>query len=287
MIGGNGAYFKWALPQEPRVFYALGDLMVETALGRNPHQSAIMEAGKLLLEIAPVNPAEGAMALIPSQFKPGIELWINKDYKGAPIYNEMKWLSDEERKRTARWSKAYQGTADIYVGIAQGLNFITGGDEYNAGAINLAPEMIQHIVQSAFGGTLRTADKFYNMVSAAIDPEEEITMYQTPFLNKIFTINDERFKNVHVNDVFDYYAAEAEHVQTLLKQYTKDRDADALKDLRSSDEYKWATIYSKYKKPIKKYQEAIRAADTTNERMELMKQQDELKKAMIKEISEL
>jgi hypothetical protein len=153
--------------------------------------------------------------------------------------------------------------------------------------VNLQPEKMEHIVQSAFGGTIRTADKFINTIMAAIDPEEDVTVRQFPFLNRILTINDERYKNVHVNDVYDYYAAEAEHAISLQKQYTKDRNSDALKDLRSSDEFKWAMIYSKYKKPIKKYQEAIRAADTTNERMELMKQQDELKRKMIKEISDL
>jgi hypothetical protein len=106
-------------------------------------------------------------------------------------------------------------------------------------------------------------------------------------LNRFLTINDERFKNVHVNDVFDYYKADAEHALTLEKQYTKDRDMDALTKLRSSDEYRWAKIYGKYKKPLKALQDKIKVADGTAEKKELMKQQDELKKRMIKEISEL
>ncbi len=287
MIGGNGAYFKWALPQEARAFYALGDLAVESVMGRNPHQNVIGEALKISTEILPINPSEGWKAFMPSVAIPFVELALNEDYKGAPIYNEQKWLTEEERKRSTKWSKAYSGTGGLYIGIAKVLNAVTGGDEHDAGLINLQPEKMEHLVQSAFGGTIRTADKFINTIMAAFDPEEDVTVRQFPFLNRILTINDERYKNVHVNDVYDYYAAEAEHAQTLLKQYTKDRDADALKDLRSSDEYKWATIYSKYKKPIKKYQEAIRVADTTNERMELMKQQDELKRKMIKEISDL
>ena len=287
MLGGNGVYFKWALPQEARAFYALGDLAVESVMGRNPHQNAVGEAAKILTEILPVNPAEGWKAFIPSAILPGVELLINEDYKGAPIYNEQKWLSKEEEERTARWAKAYQGTGKLYIWTAQALNSITGGDEYNAGLVNLQPEKIEHIVQSAFGGTIRTADKFVNTVIAAIDPEEDVTARQFPFLNRFLTVNDERFKNVHVNDVYDYYAAEAEHALTLGKKYTKARDKEAYDKLLRSDEYKWAQIYTKYKKPIKKYQDAIKVADTTTERMELMKQQDELKKRMIKEISEL
>ena len=287
MIGGNGAYFKWALPQEARAFYALGDLAVETVMGRNPHQNVIGEALKIGTEILPVNPSEGWKAFMPSVAMPAIELMLNEDYKGAPIYNKQKWLSEEEKERTAKWSSAYQGTGWIYVKIAQGLNFITGGDKHDAGFINLQPEKLEHLVQSAFGGTIRTADKFINTISAAIDPEEPMTVRQTPFLNRFLTINDERFKNVHVNDVFDYYKADAEHALTLEKQYIKDRDKDSLTKLRSSDEYQWAKIYGKYKKPLKAIQDKIKVADGTAEKKELMKQQDELKKRMIKEISEL
>ena len=287
MIGGNGAYFKWALPQEARAFYALGDLAGETGMGRNPHQNFLGEALKIGTEILPVNPSEGWKAFMPSVAIPAIELMLNEDYKGAPIYNEQKWLSKEERERTAKWSKAYQGTGWAYVKISQGLNFISGGDKHNAGLINLQPEKLEHLVQSAFGGTIRTADKFISTIAAAVDPEEPVTIRQTPFLNRFLTINDERFKNVHVNDVFDYYKADAEHALTLEKQYTKDRDMDALTKLRSSDEYRWAKIYGKYKKPLKALQDKIKVADGTAEKKELMKQQDELKKRMIKEISEL
>ena len=287
MIGGNGAYFKWALPQEARAFYALGDLAVETVMGRNPHQNFLGEALKIGTEILPVNPSEGWKAFVPSVAIPVVELMINEDYKGAPIYNEQKWLSKEEKERTAKWSKAYQGTGWAYVKISQGLNFISGGDKHNAGLMNLHPEKLEHLVQSAFGGTIRTADKFITTIAAAVDPEEPVTIRQTPFLNRFLTINDERFKNVHVNDVFDYYKADAEHALTLEKQYTKDRDMDALTKLRSSDEYRWAKIYGKYKKPLKALKDKIKVADGTAEKKELMKQQDELKKRMIKEISEL
>ena len=287
MLGGNGVYLKWALPQEARAYYALGDLAVETLLGRSPHESFLGEAAKIGSELLPINPTEGKRAFLPSAAIPVVELWINEDYKGDPIYNDQKWLTDEEKKRTAKWSKAYQGTGKPYVSLSKVLNSMSGGDEYDAGWINIQPEKVQHIVQSAFGGTIRTADKFINSVIAGFDPKEDVTVRQLPFLNRILTINDERYRNVHVNDVYDYYSAEAEHVISLEKRYIKDRNANALNDLKSSDEYKWARIYSKYKKSIKKYQEKIKVAEGTAERMELMKQQDELKRKMIKEISEL
>lgn len=287
MIGGNGVYFKWALPQEARAFYALGDLAVESVMGRNPHQNVIGEAIKIGTEVLPVNPTEGWRAFMPSVAIPAIEIKINEDYKGAPIYSDQKWLTEEERKRTAKWANAKKGTGKMYVELARLLNNVSGGDQYDAGAVNIQPEKVEHIVQSAFGGTIRTADKFFSTVMAAIDPEEEVTMRQFPFLNRFLTINDERYKNVHVNDVYGYYAAEAEHVKTLQKKYAKDMDKESLDRLRQSDEFRWMQIYSKYEKAIEGMQERIRAAEGTSERMELMKEQDEIKRRMIKEISEL
>lgn len=287
MLGFNGTYIKWALPQEARAFYALGDLAVESIMGRNPHQNIAVEAGKIVAEILPINPTEGWRALLPSAFIPAAELIVNEDYKGDPIYNKQKWLSKEERSRTAKWSSAYQGTGKLYVWIAQGLNYATGGDKYDAGRVNLQPEKMEHIVQSAFGGTIKTVDKFISTLISLIDPEEPWTVRQTPFLNRILTINDERFRNVHVNDVYEHYEAEAQHALTLEKKYKKDNDNKALRELRESEEYQYAKIYSKYKKSVSKIQEKIKVADGTAERMDLMKQQDELKRRMIKEISEL
>lgn len=285
MIGGGGVYLKWALPQEARAFYALGDIAVESIMGRNPHQNMAEEVSKVFAELLPINPAEGWKAFLPSIAVPAFELLLNEDYKGDPIYNEMKWLTKEERERTAKWSNAKKGTGKTWVLISQGLNNLTGGDMYDAGLINIQPEKMEHLVQSAFGGTIRTADKFITTVIAMIDPEEEWTAKQTPFLNRILTINDERFRNVHVNDVFDFYRAEAEHAISLEKKYTKAKDSKALRELRSRDEYKWAKIYARHRKALENINDKLREADGTQEKKELMKRQDELKKKMIKEFS--
>ena len=289
LLGWNGVYFKWALPQEARAFFALGDLAVETILGRNPQgaEKVLGDALKIAADVLPVNPTEGWKAFVPSAVVPFVELLVNEDYKGDPIYNEQKWLSKEEKKRTAKWSNAYSGTGTLYINIAKVLNNITGGDEFEAGLINIHPEKMQHIVQSAFGGTIKTVDKFINLITAAIDPEEPVTVRQTPFLNRLLTIGDERFRNAYVNEVYDYYVGEAEHALTLQKKYLKARDKEAYGKLMLSEDMKIARIYDKYKKPIKKIQEQIKAAEGTSEKKDLMQRQDEIKKMMIEEISNL
>ena len=294
MLGGNGVYFKWALPQEMSVFYALGELSVEAIFGRNPHQSFAAEAFKVIGDVLPVNIAKiilekgGWVGAMPSQIKAPLELLRNEDYKGDVIFNDQKWLSEGERERTANWESAYKGTGRPYIEISRLLNNLTDNKDLDeAGWINIHPESLEHVVESMTGGVGRTVSKLFNFITAAINPEEDVTVKQTPFLNRFLTINDERYKNVYINDVYDYYAAESEHALSLQKRYTKERDAEALKNLRDRDEYQWAKIYSKYKKPLKAIRDKIKVSDGTAEKKDLMKQQDELKKRMIKEISEL
>lgn len=296
MLGADGFYFKWAIPQEAKMFYALGDIIVEQALGRNPQKwydegSALREAARAVTEVLPVNPLEGWRGILPSVLVPVAELIVNEDYKGQPIYRESKWMDEEETKRTARWSRAYEGTGLAYVGISQLLNNLTGGDARDAGIINIPPEAMEHIVQSSFGGTIRTMDKFVTTVIAALDQEvsekdEPLTMRQTPFLNRLFVLNDERFKNVHVNQVYDFYKAEAEHAKKLEKGYKEDRNIDKLLDLRISKEYRWARIYERYEKPIEKKQEQVYEARTSRDRKRLQNELDALKKRMIRDMSQ-
>lgn len=286
MLGGNGVYFKWALPQEMRMIYGLGDLAVEAILGRNPHESTLVEAVKIVTEVLPINPTEGWRAFLPSVAIPFVELGVNEDYKGDPIYNEQKWLSEGEKERTAKWSSAYKSTGRVYIEIAKALNsFTDGSDLDDAGLVNLQPEKLEYLVQSAFGGTVRTADKFVSSVINAIDPEESMTVRQFPFLNRVLTLNDERYKNVHVNDVFEWYENEVLHAISLEKKFKRDKQTGKLEELKASDEYKWIAVYIKYEKDLKLKKAQLKAAPDTRTRMELTKAQDEIKKRVIKEIS--
>ena len=106
LLGGKGNYFKWALPQESRVFYAMGDILVnDMILGRNPQKKTrgvgdILEA---VGDIMPINPMNGLRGVVPQALVPAFENLQNEDYKGAKVYNEPRWLSEEEQKRCTLW----------------------------------------------------------------------------------------------------------------------------------------------------------------------------------------
>ena len=292
MLGGKGVYFKWALPQEAGMFYALGDFAVETIKGRNAHQTAletIGEAAKIATDILPISLMEGWRGLIPSVAVPLVELLANEDYKGSPIYNEMKWMSKEEKKHEAKWEYAYQNTGKVYIQASKLLNNVTDwmqNDLDNAGFINVSPEAIKHVVSSYLGGTYRTAENFWDTITNALDKDQPITVKQVPFINRILTLNDERYRNAYVNEVFDAYLGHVEFANNMVNKLRANDDEAGWKEFEKTDEYKWWDIYvTDYKDQFKDMEEDLKLARTSTERKELMKQQDQLKKDFLRATS--
>ena len=310
LVGAGGTYFKWAMPQETRIFYGLGDMIVNHLLGRTPDKNILAELLASVSDIAPLNPAGGLSAIAPSALTPIVELAMNRDYKGSRIYNDMQYLSDEEKKRTPKYLKAYKGTGRVYINISQALNWLSGGDYTDAGFININPAAVEHLVEGATGGAGTTIEKFIQGIGGVLRGSveaiagdnfegsaaekvmdwlgtDEFMVRNTPFLRRILTINDERYRNAHTTDLFNYYKAEAEHTKKRMNQYIKAGDEDGFEKLMDSGDIDVMNIYNSYKSILETYNTMIREAGSNRERKELVKEQDEYRKEMIKEISEI
>ena len=292
LLGGNGVYFKWAIPQEARVFYAIGDMVVNHALGREPNKASVGgwagEIASVLSDIAPLNPSGGLAALAPSALTPIVEVAMNRDYKGAKIFNDLRYLSDEERKRTPAYQRAFQGTGKVYVLLSQFANWMTGGDYADAGWINPVnnPAAWEHIIQGATGGAGTTIGKFYRGTFGQI-LGEDFTVRNTPFLSRLVTVTDDRYRNAHTTELFDYYKAEAEHTKKMINTYRKNGDDKKLDRIFESEDYEIMTIYDSYKSQLQYYNDELKATTDKKDRKALMREQDAVRKEMILEISNI
>lgn len=286
LLGGKGVYLKWALPQEARVFYALGDMVVNHALGREPNKGLVGEFLSAASDIAPLNPAGGISALAPSAIVPVVEVALNRDYKGSKIFNDMRYLSDEEKKRTPAYQKAYRGTGKGYVLLSQFANWLTGGDYADAGWLNINPAAVEHIVQGATGGAGTTIGKFYRGTFGQL-LGEDFMVRNTPFLSRILTVTDDRYRNAHTTELFDYYKAEAEHTKKRINTYRKNDDGDKLDKLFDSKDYEKMVIYESYRHLMQWYNDELKATTDKDERRSLMREQDAVRKEMINEISNI
>lgn len=294
LIGYDGIYLKWAMPQEARAFYAFGDMAVNHIMGREPNKNLALEMGNAIADMLPLSATDGVTGLLPSAAQPLVELYTNKDFTGARIYNDMRYLSEDERSKTPKYANALPQTGKIFVNVTEFLNYITGGSEWDAGYINVHPEAIQHVVEGAGGGLLTTINKAWETVGGAIDAAagldvtgEKLSVRRFPFLNRLLEVNDERSRNSHVSELFYYYKSEAEHTRTKMSKMKKAGDSDGLSELVESREYEIYTIYKSYEKLMKRYDEQIKIEEDRDEKKALMREQDEYRKEMIYEISRL
>lgn len=293
LIGRNGVYFKWALPQEVRPFYSMADIFVNHAMGRSPHKNITTELANAFAEMLPVNTvgAEGlegiAGALMPSYISPFYELIINRNFTGGPIYREMPWVSEEEQKYIPAYEKAYSSTNQLYVDVSKILNNLSGGDYSKAGAININPAAVEHIVEGYGGGLLTTANKMMKTMGVMFG-DQEFTFKNTPFLSRLITVNDERYRNSYVTELFDYYKAIAADVKRREKAYKEAKDEVRRRELLDSDEHKILEIYNKYQdQEFKALDKALKLARNEEERRNVMKRQDAARRRMIEEIANL
>lgn len=294
LLGYDGIYLKWAMPQEARMFYAFGDMAVNHIMGRTPNKILAGEMLSAMADVMPLSATDGVTGLLPSAAQPFIELYTNKDFTGARIYNDMRFLSEDERSRTPNHPNALPNTGKIFVNVSKVLNEISGGNDWDAGFINIHPESIQHVVEGAGGGLLTTLNKVYETVGGAIDKAagvpitgEELSVRRFPFLNRLLQVNDERSRNSHVGELFYYYKAEAEHTKSKISKFRKNGDSDAMSDLMDSKEYEIYMIYKSYEKLMRSFDDQIKIEEDKDEKKALMREQDQYRKDMIREISEL
>ena len=294
LLGYDGIYLKWAMPQEARMFYAFGDMAVNHIMGRTPNKILAGEMLSAMADVMPLSATDGVTGLLPSAAQPFIELYTNKDFTGARIYNDMRFLSEDERSRTPNHPNALPNTGKIFVNVSKVLNEISGGNDWDAGFINIHPEAIQHVVEGAGGGLLRTLNKVYETVGGAIDAAagvpitgEELSVRRFPFLNRLLEVNDERSRNSHVSELFYYYKSEAEHTKSKISKFQKNGDSDAMSDLIGSKEFEIYKIYMSYEKLMRSFDDQIKIEEDKDEKKALMREQDQYRKDMIREISEL
>lgn len=289
LLGGGGIYFKWALPQEMRPFYALGDIFVNQIMGREPNKNMLLEMANSTADILPLGPEN----VLPSVIQPSWDLYTNKDFTGSKIYNDNKYLSEAEREARPNYKDPRPQTNKLFIDISQVLNALSGGDEYSAGAVNVHPESMQHVVESLGGGLLTTMNKAEETVAGILGAiigedmiDQDLSVRRFPFLNRVLMVNDERTRNSHVSDLYYYYKDMSDVVEDKMRRMKKEMNYDALEKLQNSPEYEVYQIVKSYKKMMQRYDDDLKAEEDRNERKSIMREQDELRKEMINEISQ-
>ena len=302
MLGANGYYLKIALPQEIKAFYGLGDILYNYASGNYHHKDTPTEIFRTissqLVDILPINPMGGWQEFIPSMGRAVVEAGVavpflgevikgtNKNFAGSPLREEKKWLSDAERESLPKYTFATDNTWSWLVGLAELANRATGGSEYDAGWLQLDPARMQHYIEQATGGLGGFVGKIMSTVNAVADPEVETTVTNIPFINKVFTVADERGKNKLTNEQFYYYKGVADAAEMRYDKYQKSGDREKSREERRSDEYKIMRVFFKYEGRDEAYKERLKRAKNKEEEKELKEKRDANRKRFLDELAE-
>lgn len=78
----------------------------------------------------------------PQVVKPVVQLAMNKNYRGAPIYDDGSMRSPGELD----YNSGYESTPDVYKNIVKKLYDVSGGN------VDIAPETLQFLVSNTTGG---------------------------------------------------------------------------------------------------------------------------------------
>ncbi len=119
----------------------------------------------------------------PTLADPLVQLWTGKDYKG----DDLRARSFD--KTTPASSNGKRNTSVIYKEMAKSLNWLTGGNEYRKGWLDVAPEDVQFIIEFIGGGLGRdfsnTLSTFNNTAQAATGGTPEKSLSQFPLVRTL------------------------------------------------------------------------------------------------------
>ena len=222
---GDGGYIKIPLPYGYNVFWSMGTTLDTVMAGhQHPADGALSIMKNALSNITPLDPSQGAVAFVPTIFKPLVELAANKNFAGAPIKPEG-YSTDMLPEHMKSWERTPQGYKDV-AGL---LNFITGGfmTKSNIGALDISPETIEHLANSYLGGIYRI---FSQSLDLAMSPMMgyQVEAKNIPLLNRLYGVTDDD----NTRAIYNRYADHVRSAQVLKKQLKGTEEERDLLDAR-------------------------------------------------------
>ncbi|MFN3612943.1 MAG: LPD38 domain-containing protein [Rubrimonas sp.] len=140
LMAGRNSY-NVALPYGFNLFPLAGQLMSKVGRGAMQPGEAIGVFARELLEAnLPINTESFAQAITPTFAQPIIEIALNRDWTGRPIYPDNPFDQLAPRSETFFGSVTERSKT-----AARLLNRITGGDEFRPGAIDVNPDALDHL----------------------------------------------------------------------------------------------------------------------------------------------
>ena len=257
-IPGFDTFFKIPLPYGYNFFHAMGDTIASVMMGHaNPGRGTMHLVSTAAESFMPFsfgtsdNLFRAAVQTITPTFAdPAVELALNENYFGQPIYKDPQWGSSDPPSE-----RYWSSTGPITKGISRSLNWLSGGSRAEAGLVSIPPDIFEYFWETFGGGAARFVERSTDLVMtigpARLTHREtgDVKWTKVPFARRFFfdeTASKKRF-------TYDKYSQYEKDIRTavgmdkgILEIYGRGKDYDNFKE---SDDYKLFKLDS-YRKSI-------------------------------------
>ena len=186
---GDGEYVSLPIPLGFNTIFNVGREFTNMAL--YPDRAAKHLSNALMQPLTGFNPLGGAgnatLAMMPAALDIPVALMMNKDAFGRPIAKE----DFGGMRETPGFTRAKDSATAPSRAMAEMINFLTGGSDYEKGAWSPTPDQIDYFFGQLGGGISREAIKAGSLVSKGFsaamgDEVEETPMYRVPIAGRLY-----------------------------------------------------------------------------------------------------
>jgi hypothetical protein len=269
----NNTYSLWTgkgfihipLPQEYRAYNAIGTNFYLYANGKIEAKKMAEDFVVSMLELVAYNPAldvaQGSIAdAFPTAIVPAAQVHENKTFTASPIYNE--W-ADEDKPQWAQVRRNKKGEAyapQALIDFFRVLSDATGGDNVQPGAVNLNPDVVNHLLNGYVGA-------IYKPVIQSLDVIRGDTELNKMLVAKsMFTASkDLPLIDPYTNEQYFDAAKEVEKAYKYYQGYAKDSELELEAFLKMMAEEHPDVLsiaqLNDYPKIIKEREKGLKGAD--------------------------
>lgn len=177
---GDGKYLSWPMPLGFNFFVNFGRLAMSSVEsgGKNLPKNLSNFVNVTADAFSPLGGGSLVQVAAPTILDPAVALYGNVDAFGRPIYRE-----DRPGKPVPGYLRSTEGSTGVSKFIAEALNRMSGGTEFQKGEISPTADEIDYIAGQIGGGTFREARKVAEAVKATATGED-IAPYRRPLVGR-------------------------------------------------------------------------------------------------------
>jgi hypothetical protein len=213
----DGTYFTVPYPLGYNVLPSSGRIVMEFMLhgGKNPGKHIASLTSAVINSVNPLGSSGLAtQTLMPTVIDPLIAFGENKDSFGRPISRE-----DRATSPTPGYSRSRETSTALGKGIAEFLNWASGGDKYVKGRISPTGDDVDFLAGQVGGGLYREISKAAKAVGSTITGEE-IPAYRRPIVGRFI---GETGSNASISQTFYENVTRLTDHENTIKGLRKDK----------------------------------------------------------------